>query len=63
MDITVTIDDELYQQALDMADAEMDPAALLQEALKTFVHLQAARRLAALGGCCSACAPRPPAEA
>lgn len=50
MRTTVTIDDELYQQALDMADPEMDEADLFREAIKTFVRVQAAKRLAALGG-------------
>lgn len=50
MRTTVTIDDALYQQALDVADPEMDKADLFREALKTFVRLQAAKRLAALGG-------------
>lgn len=50
MRTTVTIDDELYQQALDMADPDMDKADLFREAIKTFVRVQAAKRLAALGG-------------
>jgi Arc/MetJ family transcription regulator len=50
MRTTVTIDDELYAQALDMADSEMDRADLFREAIKTFVRVQAAKRLAALGG-------------
>lgn len=47
---TVTIDDELYQQALELADPDMDEADLFREAIKTFVRVRAARRLAALGG-------------
>lgn len=50
MRTTVTIDDELYQQALDMADPDMDKADLFRQAIKTFVRVQAAKRLAALGG-------------
>jgi Arc/MetJ family transcription regulator len=50
MRTTVTIDDALYQQALDAADPEMDKADLFREAVKTFVRVQAAKRLAALGG-------------
>lgn len=50
MRTTVTIDDALYQQALDVADPEMDKADLFREALKTFVRVQSAKRLAALGG-------------
>jgi len=50
MRTTVTIDDALYQQALDVADPEMDKADIFREAVKTFVRVQAAKRLAALGG-------------
>jgi Arc/MetJ family transcription regulator len=50
MRTTVTIDDELYAKALEMADPEMDKADLFREAMKTFVRVQAAKRLAALGG-------------
>ncbi|WP_337024108.1 MULTISPECIES: type II toxin-antitoxin system VapB family antitoxin [unclassified Pantoea] len=48
--ITVTIDDALYAQALDMADPNMDKADIFVEAMKTFVRLQASKRLASLGG-------------
>lgn len=50
MRTTVTIDDDLYNKALEMADPAMDKADLFREAIKTFVRVQAARRLAALGG-------------
>ena len=50
MRTTVTIDDALYQKALEMADTSMDKADLFREAMKTFVRVQAAKRLAALGG-------------
>ena len=50
MRTTVTIDDELYAKAMDMADPDMDKADLFREAIKTFVRVQAAKRLAALGG-------------
>ncbi len=50
MRTTVTLDDALYEQALDMADPGMDEADLFREAVKTFVRVQAAKRLAALGG-------------
>lgn len=50
MRTTVTIDDELYAKALDMADPDMDKADLFREAIKTFVRVQAAKRLACLGG-------------
>ncbi len=50
MRTTVTIDDALYEKALEMADPGMDKADLFREAIKTFVRVQAAKRLAALGG-------------
>ncbi|MCC5888779.1 MAG: type II toxin-antitoxin system VapB family antitoxin [Gammaproteobacteria bacterium] len=50
MRTTLTIDDELYQRALELADPEMNKADLFREAIKTFVRVQAAKRLASLGG-------------
>ena len=50
MRTTVTIDDELYKQALEMADPEMEKSDLFKEAIKTFVRINAAKRLAAMGG-------------
>jgi Arc/MetJ family transcription regulator len=50
MRTTVTIDDALYDRALEVADPEMDKADLFREAIKTFVRVQAAKRLASLGG-------------
>lgn len=47
---TVTIDDALYEQALEVADPRMNKADLFREAIKTFIRVQAAKRLAALGG-------------
>ena len=49
MRTTVTIDDALYQRALEVADPGMEKADLFREAIKTFVRVQAAKRLAALG--------------
>lgn len=50
MRTTITIEDALYEKALEMADPEMDKADLFREAIRTFVRVQAAKRLAALGG-------------
>lgn len=50
MRTTITIDDELYRQALDLANPEMDKTDLFREAMKVFVRVQAGKRLAALGG-------------
>jgi hypothetical protein len=50
MRTTITIDDELYREAMDVADPEMDKTDLFREAIKVFVRVQAGKRLAALGG-------------
>ena len=50
MRTTVTMDDELYQRALDLADPGMDKADVFREAMKVFIRIQAGKRLAALGG-------------
>ncbi len=50
MRTTVTIDDTLYEQALEVADKNTDKSDIFREAIKTFVRVQAAKRLAALGG-------------
>ena len=47
---TVTIDNDLYNKALEMADPEMEKSDLFREAMKTFVRVRAAKRLASLGG-------------
>jgi predicted transcriptional regulator len=50
MRTTVTLDDALYEKALEVADPDMDKSDLFREAIKTFVRVQAGKRLAALGG-------------
>jgi Arc/MetJ family transcription regulator len=50
MRTTVTIEDALYERALEVADPTMEKADLFREAIKTFVRIQAGKRLAALGG-------------
>lgn len=49
MRTTVTIDDALYERALEVADPNMEKADLFREAVQTFVRIQVAKRLAALG--------------
>ena len=49
MRATVTVDDALYEKALELADPAMDKADLFREAIKTFIRVQAAKRLASLG--------------
>lgn len=56
MHITLDIDDELYAQALRLADQDdLAPSDLIREALEAFVRVQAAKRLAALGGTVPEC--------
>ena len=50
MRTTVTIDDALYEQALELADPGTDKAELFRQAMTVFVRVQAGKRLAALGG-------------
>jgi len=47
---TITIDDDLYERALELADPQMDKKDVFLEAIRTFIQVRAARRLAALGG-------------
>jgi hypothetical protein len=49
MRTTVTIDDELYKAALDVADPGINKVDLFREAMKVFVRVQAAKRLSAVG--------------
>lgn len=49
MRTTVTIDDALYERALEVAEPGMEKADLFREAVKTFVRVQSSKRLAALG--------------
>jgi Arc/MetJ family transcription regulator len=50
MRTTVTVEDTLYEQALEVADPGMDKSELFREAIRTFVRVRAGQRLAALGG-------------
>ncbi len=50
MRTTVTIDDALYQRALEVADPSLAKGDLFREAIQTYIRVQAAKRLAALGG-------------
>jgi Arc/MetJ family transcription regulator len=47
---TVTIDDALYAQALEVIEPNVDKSDLFREALKVFIRVESAKRLAALGG-------------
>jgi Arc/MetJ family transcription regulator len=50
MRTTVTIDDELYAQALDIIEPNIEKSELFRLALKVFIRIESAKRLAALGG-------------
>ncbi len=50
MRFTVTIDYAMYEKALELADPDLDKSEIFQEALSTFVRVQTAKRLFALGG-------------
>ena len=59
MRTTVTLDDEIYNKALAMADPGTEKADLFREAFKTFIRVQSGKRLAALGGKAPAMKPIP----
>lgn len=44
------IDEALYRRALELSDAPLSPDELVQVAMKTYIAIQAAHRLADLGG-------------
>jgi Arc/MetJ family transcription regulator len=50
MRTTVTIDDELYAQALEVIEPNIEKSELFREALRVFIRVESAKRLAALGG-------------
>lgn len=49
MRATVALDDELIRKAQELTGVT-ERTALLRESLKALIHLEASRRLAALGG-------------
>ena len=50
MRTTVSIDDELYEKAFDLSGQTLKGNKLFEEAVKTYVRVESAKRLAALGG-------------
>ena len=50
MRTTISIDDELFEQAAQFCPPNSDKASVIREAMQSFVRLQAAKRLASLGG-------------
>lgn len=53
MRTTVMIDDELFKKAMEVAEPGINKADLIREAIKTYVRVKSAARLAALGGTAS----------
>ena len=50
MRTTITIDDDLYEEAMALADPGIEKSELIRECVRAFIQIQTARRLAALGG-------------
>ncbi len=50
MRTTVSIEDELYEKAAQFCSPNSDKATVIREAMKAFVRVEAAKRLASLGG-------------
>ncbi len=50
MRTTLTIDDQLFDKAISLAEPGMEKSELIRECVKAFIQRQTARRLAALGG-------------
>jgi Arc/MetJ family transcription regulator len=49
MRTTVSIDDELFDQAIQLCEPGVDKSEIIRLAMRTFVRVQSAKRLAALG--------------
>ena len=56
---TLTIDDELFAQALALSEPGIGKSELLRKCVKAYIQKQTARRLAALGGKASDVDPAP----
>jgi Arc/MetJ family transcription regulator len=50
MRTTLTIDDQLFAKAVELAEPGIEKSELIRECVKAFIQRQTARRLAALGG-------------
>jgi metal-responsive CopG/Arc/MetJ family transcriptional regulator len=50
MRTTVTLDDELFESAMALAEPGTERSELIKACVKAFIQVQTARRLAALGG-------------
>ena len=50
MRTTLTIDDQLFAKAVQLAEPGTEKSELLRECVKAFIQREVSRRLAALGG-------------
>jgi hypothetical protein len=50
MRTTITVDDELFDHAMELAPPGTDRSELIRMAIETFIEVEAGHRLAALGG-------------
>ncbi len=50
MRTTITIDDELFNKAMQLCEPGTEKSEIVREAMRTFVRVQSAKRLALLGG-------------
>jgi len=50
MRTTVSIDDALYERAIELLDPNIDKKEIFREAIRVFIQVQAANRLAEMGG-------------
>jgi len=49
MRTTVSIEDALYEKAIELLDPVIEKKEIFREAMKTFVRVESAKRLAQLG--------------
>lgn len=50
MRTTVTVDDDLFNRAMQLCEPGTDKSEVFREAMRTFVRVQSAKRLASMGG-------------
>jgi len=50
MQTTVSIDDALYDRAIELLDPSIEKSDIFKEAIRVFVRVQSAKQLAEMGG-------------
>jgi len=50
MQATVSIEDALYERAIELLDPNIEKKDIFKEAVKVFVRVQSAKQLAEMGG-------------